>query len=205
MNEDRTPAAEGAADEGATAGPDGGADARPTGDAEMADRPAAGALEDGAAAGLEAELEELRRELTGLNDRHLRLAAEFDNYRKRTDRERRDLATRSQAELVTALLDVVDDMERVGATDPESMSVESLLEGFRLVERKLDRALSAAGLERIEAEGERFDPETMEALMTVPAEHESEEDEVADVLQPGYRFGDHLLRPARVRVKKLDG
>lgn len=154
---------------------------------------------------VEDELAELRGQLSSLNERHLRLAAEFDNYRKRTDRERQELEARSQARLASVLLDAVDDMKRVAALDGDSASTESLLEGFRLVERKLDQALSSAGLERIEAEGQRFDPEIMEALMTVPAESEAEEDVVADVLQPGYRFGGHLLRPARVRVKKLDG
>jgi molecular chaperone GrpE len=79
-----------------------------------------------------------------------------------------------------------------------------VIEGVRLVERKLLRALEEAGLEPVEAAGTPFDPEVHEALMTVPAEEPEEDDMVADVFQEGYRFKGVLLRPARVRVKKFE-
>lgn len=148
---------------------------------------------------VEAELEELRGELDRLNDRHLRLAAEFDNYRKRNERDRESLATRLQVDLVSSLLDVVDDLERVAASD-EDASAAAVLEGVGLVERKFRSVLGAAGLEAVDAEGAPFDPEFMEAMATVPTEDASADGRVADVFQRGYRFGDVLVRPARVRV-----
>lgn len=157
------------------------------------------------AADISEELAQARAEVGALNDRHLRLAAEFDNYRKRTERERAETWTRSQADLATALLDTLDDLQRVAHVDPAGASVESLLEGVQLVERKLQRALQSAGLEEIEAEGQRFDPASMEALMTVEADDPEQDEEVAGVLQKGYRFKGQLLRPARVRVRKHHG
>lgn len=164
------------------------------------------ALEEAAAAEeAAAEFDALRAELLALTDRHLRLAAEFDNYKKRIDRERAETQTRAQAELVQRLLDVLDDLQRVTIGEVERASVESLLEGVQLVEKKFRRVLEAAGLEPIEAEGEFFNPATMEALMTLPAEVAEDDDLVADVFQKGYRFRDTLIRPARVRVRKYEG
>lgn len=150
------------------------------------------------------ELETLRSEFDALNDRYLRLAAEYDNYRKRTERERQESWTRAQADLVTRILDVLDDLQRVSTVDASTSSVESLLEGIQLVEKKFRHVLEAAGLEPIKAEGEFFNPSTMEALMTVPAEKPEEDDMVADIFQNGYRFKEILIRPARVRVKKFE-
>ncbi len=151
-----------------------------------------------------AEFEALRAEMDALNDRHLRLAAEFDNYRKRNERERVELGARAQAELVGKLLEALDDLQRVVEVDAESTSVEALLEGVELVEKKLRRTLESAGLEPIDAEGEFFNPATMEALMTLPAERPEDDELVADVFQKGYRFRDTLIRPARVRVRKYE-
>jgi len=154
---------------------------------------------------LAAEVDDVRRELSALNDRHLRLAAEFDNYRKRTERERRELSVRSQADLAGTLLDALDDLERVLDVDAGSVSADSLLEGVQLVERKLNRQLAGAGLERVDALGQRFDPESMEALMTAPTDDPARDEHVDQVLQPGYRFKGQLIRPARVRVLKHEG
>jgi len=164
---------------------------------------------DGAAApaggGAEAELAALRAELETLNDRYLRLAAEFDNYRKRIERERGEAWTRAQAELAARLLESLDDLQRVAAYEADGASIDSVLEGIRLVEKKLRGALETAGLIAIDvAEGQPFDPATMEALMTVPAETSDEDDVIADVFQKGYRFKEILLRPARVRVRKFE-
>lgn len=153
--------------------------------------------------GVAGEVHELREELETLNDQHLRLAAEFNNYRKRNERDRHALATRLQADLVGSLLDVLDDLERVAASTADA-SGEAVLEGVRLVEKKLGSVLEAAGLESVEAEGELFDPEVMEALMTVPTDDPERDHRVADVFQRGYRFRDALLRPARVRVWQYD-
>lgn len=158
----------------------------------------AGVGESGAA------LEHLRSEIEALTDRHLRLAAEFDNYRRRVERERAEYRVRAQADLVLPLLDLLDDLQRVAGLNAERTTVAALLEGVQLIEKKFRHALESAGLEPIDAEGEFFDPATMEALMTVPAEHPEDEELVADVFQKGYRFKEILIRPARVRVKKYD-
>ena len=154
-------------------------------------------------ADLEAALENTQAELSQTNDRFLRLAAEFDNYRKRTERERADLWGRAQADLVSRLLDAMDDLGRVAAHAP-STPPAALLEGVQLVEKKLRTVLQASGLEPIEPTGEPFDPLSMEALATVAAEHPEEDDVVSDVFQAGYRYKGQLIRPARVRVKKYE-
>lgn len=170
-------------------------------DAGAGEPEAAAAADADASSGtdLGGEVEELRDELATLNDRHLRLAAEFDNYRKRSERDRDAMMSRLQADLVAALLDVVDDLERVAATGGEA-SAQSLAEGIRLVEKKFIGILEGAGLDPVDAEGQPFDPERMEALMTVPTDDPDQDHLVADVFQRGYRFRDRLLRPARVRV-----
>lgn len=144
-------------------------------------------------------------EVATLRDRHLRLAAEFDNYRKRVERERAESWNRAQAQLAEQLLDVLDDLQRVAHYNPETATAQSLLEGTQMVERKLTRVLESAGVEAIEPTGEPFDPSVHEALMTMPAESREEDNSVADVFQKGYRFKGTLLRPARVRVRKFEG
>jgi molecular chaperone GrpE len=146
----------------------------------------------------------LERELADLSDRHLRLAAEFENYRKRTREELLSSGTRAQASLVATLLDALDDFQRITELDEAHASLESVLEGIQLVERKLQRSLSEAGVEWVEPWGEAFDPERMEAVMRVPTEQEDEDDTVDQVFQRGVEFKGHLVRPARVTVRKLD-
>lgn len=172
--------------------------------AEEAPEAVAAAEEGSAMEAAEDELERLRRDMEALNDRHLRLAAEFDNYRKRHERERVEHRVRSQAELVVGLLEVLDDLERVEEYDTTTAKVESFVEGVRLVERKLRTLLESAGLEVLDVDDQPFDPATMDAMMTVPTTEPEEDDQVADVFQKGYRFKDILVRPARVRVKKYD-
>jgi molecular chaperone GrpE len=147
------------------------------------------------------ELIALQRELSSLSDRHLRLAAEFDNYRRRSERERTELWARAQADLASRLVDTLDDLDRV-TEHADAASADTLLRGMQLVERKLRQTLQAVGLETVQAEGARFDPNSMEAVAMVPADAAEDDDIVADVFQRGYRFKGALLRPARVRVKK---
>jgi molecular chaperone GrpE len=151
-------------------------------------------------------LDRLQTEFTDLNDRHLRLAAEFSNYRRRQETEMSEAWGRAQADLVRRLVDVLDDLQRVSRLDPadEAVSVETIVEGVDLVERKFLRVLAEAGVEVIHPEGEAFDPEAMEAMMRVPAESEEDDDLVAGVFQSGYRLKGHLVRPARVSVFKAE-
>lgn len=144
-------------------------------------------------------------ELQAMRERYLRLAAEYDNYRKRTDRERSEAFTRAQAQLVKQLLDPLDDLQRVAHFDAETTSVKALLDGVQMVERKLARALETAGLELVDASGQPFDPSVHEAIVTTPAESREHDDSVGEVFQHGYRFKGELLRPARVQVRKYGG
>lgn len=146
-----------------------------------------------------------RRELDELQDRYLRLAAEYDNFRKRTDKERLGGRDRAQAEVVGALLEPLDDLQRIGHVEVEKTSVEALLEGIHMVERKLIRVLEGLGLEPLDAHGKPFDPALHEALMTAPTEVEAEDDTVGEVFQSGYQFRGALIRPARVQVRKFGG
>ncbi|MGQ0816253.1 MAG: nucleotide exchange factor GrpE [Gemmatimonadota bacterium] len=162
------------------------------------------AEEEATAEAIHARLGELESELAASRDRHLRLAAEFDNYRKRTAREQTESVARAQAGLIARLVDVLDDLDRV-AHHSENSSKEALLEGVELVERKFRNVLESAGLERIDPTGLPFDPSMMEALTTVPVENPEEDHQVASVFQPGYRYQGTLVRPARVVVKKYEG
>ena len=146
--------------------------------------------------------EDLEREIDLLNDRHLRLAAEFENYRKRVRAEKLETWARAQADLVRRLVESVDDLQRVALLDPKTASVQDIVEGVDMVERKLLRALAEAGLEVLDPAGEDFDPNVMEAVMTAPASSEDEDDTVDMVLQRGYLLEGHLVRPARVSVRK---
>ena len=147
--------------------------------------------------------EELR-ELEELRDRHLRLAAEFDNYKRRTRREILDAREAAQAALTTQLLDALDDLARVADTPADSTTTEALHEGVALVERKLLKALTDAGMEAINPMGERFDPNLHESLFAAPTADPEQDDLISRVVVMGYKFGDRLLRPARVGVFQYD-
>jgi molecular chaperone GrpE len=171
--------------------------------------PAAGAAAPAGVAGVPAELEpeairRLENEVAELRDRHLRLAAEFDNYRKRVARERVELADRAQAAFVIRLLDVLDDLDRV-VDDARNTPLETLREALVLVDRKLRKELEAAGVERIDPAGGAFDPAEQEAVSTVPAPDPEKDHTVSATFQAGYRFKGQLVRPARVQVYSTQG
>ena len=144
--------------------------------------------------------ERLQSQFDELQDRHLRIAAEYENFRKRTARERTEMWQRAQAEVVSNILDALDDFERVLQLDSASASAEDVIKGVELVERKLLRELESAGLERVGRVGEAFDPKHHEAIGSLPAETEEEDHTVGAILQSGYKFGGALIRPARVQV-----
>jgi molecular chaperone GrpE len=141
----------------------------------------------------------LEEDLAELKDRHLRLAAEYDNYRKRSSRERAELADRAQASFVAKLLDVLDDLDRLVASDPAT-PLTTLREGLSAVDRKLWKELQEAGVERIDPAGSSFDPALHEAVSTTPAPDRSKDQTVSATFQPGYSFKGALVRPARVQV-----
>lgn len=153
----------------------------------------------------EEALQRLTDELEALKDRHLRTVAEYDNYRKRTARERKELWSRAQAEVVANILDALDDFGRVLDADLSAASAEDVVHGVELVERKLMRQLEGAGLERVGSAGEAFDPNHHEAIGSLPAESAELDHTVGAVLQLGYRFGGARLRPAKVQVSMWQG
>lgn len=142
----------------------------------------------------------LAEELELVSDRHLRLAAEFENFRKRTRREQAELSVVAQADLSRRLLPTLDDLARVSSTPPETTTVEALDAGLDLILRNLRKELEEAGLTRIEAMGERFNPELHQALMTVDTPDRDLDDTVSRVFVDGYVFRDRLVRPAQVEV-----
>jgi molecular chaperone GrpE len=148
----------------------------------------------------QAELESVQDELFRLRDRHLRLAADFENHRKRASTELAGVWGRAQAELVRSLVEGLDDLQRVSRFTSDDTTVDALIEGVDLVERNLLKALTEAGLEVLSPEGERFDPNRMEAMMRVPTEEDGQDETVHQVFQKGYIFKDQLVRPARVSV-----
>ena len=138
-------------------------------------------------------------------DRYLRLAAEYDNYRKRSAKERQDAGSRAQADLVRQMVEALDDVARFAHIDPATTDAGTIVQGVDMVEKKLLKALGNAGLEVINPVGETFDPALHEAVATEPTSAREDDHVVSRVYQPGYIFKSQLLRPARVVVKQWNG
>jgi molecular chaperone GrpE len=152
---------------------------------------------------LQRELESLRAQADEAETKRVeylhdlkRVAADFDNYRKRVARDQESVVARAHERLVKDLLPVLDDLERalLAAAEHEEAKLE---EGVRLVQRELKSVLAREGLAEIDTDG-RFDPHVHEALLAQPSDEE--EGSVIEVIQKGYRLGDRVLRPARVVV-----
>ncbi len=185
-------------------------------DAPAADAAAEGRVEPGAAldadrltdvvadGGSEA-LARLEAELNDQKDRFLRLAAEYDNFRKRTVRERQDAELRGMGVLIRGMLDALDDLGRFAHVDPETVDAETVVQGADMVEKKLLKTLAGHGLEVVNPLGQTFDPAVHEAVSTQRAELPEEDHRVAQVYQVGYLFNGQLLRPARVVVTQWHG
>ena len=156
------------------------------------------AIGDNASARLEAAVAAER-------EKHLRLAAEFDNYRKRMAKERQEAGSRAQADLVLGLIEVLDDIMRFAHLDPSTVDIGTVVQGVAMVERKVMKTLSGHGLEVIDPAGRPFDPAFHEAVGTEPAASSEEDHLVARVYQQGFLFRGQLLRPARVVVKQWLG
>ena len=162
------------------------------------------ALADDAAA-MMAQLETLKAQVDAANDKYLRLAAEYDNFRKRTMKERQDERGRAQADLVKLLMDPLDDLTRFANVDVTSASVPMMVEGAALVARKVFKELTAGGLTVIEPDDQPFDPAMHEAVTTQPAATPEQDHTVGAVFQVGYMYNGMLLRPARVVVRQWNG
>jgi|SRR6185437_979600 molecular chaperone GrpE len=145
------------------------------------------------------------RKLLESQDRYLRLAAEYDNFRKRTARERTEAFGRAQADLIKQLLDSLDDLSRFAHVDPATVDAATVVQGAEMVEKKMLKTLAAAGLETVDPVNQTFDPKVQEAVATEPALSPEDDHVVSRVFQVGYLFNGQLLRPARVVVKQWNG
>ncbi len=151
---------------------------------------------------LEEERGRVRDESADANDRALRILAEFDTYRRRSERERAAASDRGAADVLRELLDVVDNFDRALEHTNDELP-ESFLDGLRLVARSLHDVLDRRGVERIEATGQPFDPELHEALSSMPGE-DVEPNTVLSEVQPGYKLGERVLRAAKVIVSRAE-
>jgi molecular chaperone GrpE len=138
-------------------------------------------------------------------EKYLRLAAEYDNYRRRTAKERQEAHWRGQADMLKGLIDPLDDIGRFAHVDPATTDAKTLVDGVAMVEKKLLKTLAGHGLEIVNPEAHPFDPALHEAVMTEPAATPEEDHLVARVFQVGYVFNGQLIRPARVVVKQWNG
>jgi molecular chaperone GrpE len=146
---------------------------------------------------LEPQIEEETQQEEAVDDRLLRLAADFDNYKKRAARERDEYIAHANERLLKDLLPILDDLERA-LNAAEQHEEAQLEEGVRLTYKSLASLLQRNGVEEIDAAG-KFDPHVHEALLQQPAE-DKESGDVIDVIQKGYTLGGRVVRPARVIV-----
>lgn len=147
----------------------------------------------------------LRQERDDLHDRLLRVTAEFDNYRKRTDRERREQAEYAATELIRDLLPVIDDLERALAAPvdakPGAEQIAAYRQGVELIRRQLADVLRRRGVETLDVVGKDFDPQWHEAIANDPIDGHREGEITAEVRR-GYKIGPRLIRAAMVKVAK---
>lgn len=147
----------------------------------------------------------LEGEVADLKDRHLRLAAEYDNFRRRATKERAELGDRAQGALAARLLDVLDDLDRVTNGGAGAGGTDAVSQALVLIDKKLRKELEAAGLERVDPAGQPFDPAVAEAISVLVPPSPDKDHTVSATFQMGYRFKGALIRPARVQVYSSEG
>jgi len=135
-----------------------------------------------------------------LNDRFLRLYSEFDNYRKRTNKEKVDLIGSANAGILKDLIPVMDDFERAIANNENAEEIAVLKEGFQLIYNKLKTTLESKGLKSMASKGETFDSELHEAIANIPAPEDKLKGKVIDDVEKGYYLNDKVIRYAKVVV-----
>ncbi|MEO5813990.1 MAG: nucleotide exchange factor GrpE [Gemmatimonadaceae bacterium] len=147
----------------------------------------------------------VQQQIEDQKEKYLRLAAEYDNYRRRTVKERQEAHLHGQADMLKGMIDSLDDIGRFAHVDPATTDSQTLVDGVAMVEKKLAKTLAGHGLEIISPDGHPFDPALHEAVMTEPATTAEEDHLVSRTFQVGYLFNGQLLRPARVVVKQWNG
>lgn len=146
------------------------------------------------------EVEEKQQEIAELKDKYLRLQAEFDNFRKRTVKEKLEFMVTAAQDTMTALLPVLDDFDRAKKNAEDESSTEPFSEGVMLVYNKLYKNLEQKGLKPMESTGEVFDPELHEAITEIPSPSEDMKGKVIDTVEKGYFLKDKIIRHAKVVV-----
>ena len=149
---------------------------------------------------LQQELEEAKKTIADEKDKYLRLSAEFDNYRKRTLKEKAELIKNGGEKAISAILPILDDIERALQNMKNSDNVESMYEGVELISQKFLKALGQEGLEKMETIGEVFDTDFHEAVALVPTPEEDKKGKILDCVQTGYKLHDKVIRHAKVVV-----
>jgi molecular chaperone GrpE len=147
---------------------------------------------------LKLQLAEAEAKIAELQDRYLRQAAEFDNYRKRTMKEKADLIKSAAEKVIVAELPIVDDMDRALENMEKGMDADACIEGFKLIAQKFKNTLTQQGLEKIDTDGHDFDTDYHEAIALIPAPSEDLKGKILDCVQAGYKLGDKVIRHAKV-------
>jgi molecular chaperone GrpE len=150
----------------------------------------------------ESEVEKLKEELQGQKDKYLRLFAEFDNYKRRTAKERIELIQTAGKEVITSMLDVLDDCDRAEKQLQSADDIKQIKEGVQIVFNKLRTTLQNKGLKAMESIGQEFDTEKHEAITEIPAATADLKGKVVDEVTKGYYLNDKLIRFAKVIVGK---
>jgi molecular chaperone GrpE len=145
-------------------------------------------------------LEKAEAEIAELKDQYLRKVAEFENYRKRTLKEKTELILNGAEKTVDAILPVVDDMERAMANADKTEDIEAMKEGMDLIFKKLMKTLEGLGVKKIETEDKDFDTDFHEAVAMVPGMGDDKKGKVIDCVQTGYTLNDKVIRHAKVAV-----
>lgn len=145
-------------------------------------------------------VDEKEDKIKELNDKYLRLYSEFDNYRKRTAKEKIDIIKTAGEDIIKNLLPIVDDFKRAIESNKTIEDAAALKEGFELISNKFYKSLEAKGLKAIEAKGETFNADIHEALTNIPAPTEDLKGKVVDVIEEGYYLGDKIIRFPKVVV-----
>jgi molecular chaperone GrpE len=140
------------------------------------------------------------QKINELNDKYLRLYSEFDNYRKRTNKEKIDTIKTASEDVLKAILPILDDMERAIKANESLSDAQSIKEGLQLIFNKFKNITQQKGLFALDSKGEVFNPDLMEAITHIPASNESEKGKVIDEIEKGYKLGEKVIRFAKVVI-----
>lgn len=149
---------------------------------------------------LQKELETATKTIEEQKDKYLRLSAEFDNYRKRTMKEKAELIKNGGEKTISAILPILDDMERALQNAAKTKDLDAIRQGIELISQKFHKVLEQEGLQKMEPIGEAFDTDYHEAVALVPAPNEEQKGKVLDCVQTGYKLNDKVIRHAKVVV-----